>query len=255
MLKVSKLEKNFGGVRALDSCSFAVEEGSITGLIGPNGSGKTTLFNVVSGIYKPDSGNIAYDGEDITKLEIYKRASIGMGRTFQIVRIFPKLTVLDNVLLAQPHVGESFWNALIKSRAAKADELRHRQRAMEILAEVGLREKANELAKNLSYGQQKLLEIARALAVEPKLLLLDEPLAGVNPALAVKIISILRKLREEGKTILVIEHRMRDLLKLADKMVAMDNGRVIAQGTPLKVLKDKKVIEAYLGEKHREKLA
>jgi len=255
MLKVNKLEKSFGGVRALDSCSFEVEEGSITGLIGPNGSGKTTLFNVVSGIYDADAGSIVYDGEDITELEIYKRAAIGMGRTFQIVRIFPKLTVLDNVLLAQPHIGESFWSAFIRSKGMRADESRHRQRALEILGEVGLREKANDLAKNLSYGQQKLLEIARALAVEPKLLLLDEPLAGVNPALAVKIIGILRKLREEGKTILVIEHRMRDLLKLADKMIAMDNGRVIAQGVPIKVLRDRKVVESYLGEKSREKFA
>jgi ABC-type branched-subunit amino acid transport system ATPase component len=253
MLKVNKLSKSFGGVKALDSCSFAVEEGSITGLIGPNGSGKTTLFNIVSGVYEADKGSIVYDGEDITRLEIYKRAAIGIGRTFQIVRIFPRLRVIDNVLLAQPHIGESFWRSLIKNKAALADEAKHRERALELLEVVGLAEKAGGLAKNLSYGQQKLLEIARALAVEPKFLLLDEPLAGVNPALAQKIIGILRRLRSEGKTILVIEHRMRDLLKLADKMVAMDNGRVIAQGTPLKVLKDKKVIEAYLGEKHRER--
>lgn len=247
VLEVIDLHKNFGGIKAVAGCDFTVERGKITALIGPNGAGKTTVFNLITGLLKIDKGKIILEGDDITNLSPYKRALYGVSRTFQIIRLFPKMTVIENMLIAMKHKHEGLFDALIQSKKMKTLEENNEKRAMELLEFINLHEKANELAGNLSYGQQKLLEIARALAQEPEILMLDEPAAGVNPTMLKKIGELLIRLKKQGKTILFIEHNMEFVMNVADKVVVMDYGDEIAVGSPKEIQSNKKVIDAYLG--------
>jgi len=249
ILKVSKVSKNFDGVQALDKCSFDVKEGEILGLIGPNGSGKTTMFNVITGVYDPDGGEILFKGEDIIDLDTYEVTQLGIGRTFQLIRLFPKLTVLDNMLVARKYIkGDKFWPQVLNKKHVLEEDKINEGRVRELLRIVNLDEKRNDLAENLSYGQQKLLEIARVLALEPEMLLLDEPIAGVNPTMAKKILYLIKKLNKEGKTIIIVEHNMNVMMKFCDRLVVLDYGKEIASGKPSKIRKNRKVIEAYLGK-------
>ncbi len=250
MLQIKNISKSFDGIQALDSCSFEVKEGEILGLIGPNGSGKTTMFNVITGIYTTDDGAIKYRGENITRWSSDRRARFGIGRTFQLIRLFPKLTVMDNMLIAQKYVhGEGFWSQFLRKRHVEDEEKAKRKRSMELLRMVNLHGKAGSLAENLSYGQQKLLEIVRALATEPEILLLDEPIAGVNPTMTKQILTLITSLNRKGMTIVIIEHNMNVMMNFCDRMVVLDYGKEIAAGKPSQIRKNKKVIEAYLGRK------
>ncbi len=251
LLQVKKATKTFDGITAVDSCSFDVKEGEILGLIGPNGSGKTTMFNLITGIYDPDAGDIYFKGESVTDLGTYEVAQLGIGRTFQLIRLFPKLTVMDNMLIAQKYVhAERFWTQLLKKKHVQEEEKTKKERAMELLTMVNLNEKANDLAENLSYGQQKLLEIVRALAMEPEMLLLDEPIAGVNPTMTKQILGLIKKLNEKGMTIVIIEHNMNVMMTFCDRLVVLDYGKEIAAGPPSRIKSNRKVIEAYLGRKN-----
>lgn len=249
LLEIKNLTKRFGGITAVDSCSFDVREGEILGLIGPNGSGKTTVFNLITNIYQPDSGSIRFKGEPLKNMKTHEIANLGIGRTFQLIRLFPKLTVMDNMLIARKYVhGENMWPQIFRKKHVEKEDESNRGRAMEMLTVVNLDKKANDLAQNLSYGQQKLLEISRALATEPQLLLLDEPIAGVNPTMAKNILAIIKKLNKQGKTIVIVEHNMNIVMKICKRIVVLDYGKEIAAGTPSKIKKNKKVIEAYLGK-------
>lgn len=245
MLGIKGISKNFNGIKALNSCSFNVEKGTITALIGPNGAGKTTLFNIISGFTDPAKGKISFKGKDITKLPPEKRALMGISRTFQIIRLLPKLTVLENLLLAMSN-HEKVWHPFLSTKMRK-EEKENCKKAIEYLRFVGLQVKLNEKAMNLSYGQQKLLEMAKALAQDSELIMLDEPASGVNPTLLRKIKGLLLKLKENGKTILFIEHNMDFVMDMADKIVVLDYGKKIAEGTPSEIKGSKKVIDAYLG--------
>lgn len=249
LLSVRNVSKSFGGLRALDGCSFDVKEGEILGLIGPNGSGKTTMFNLITGIYDPDKGGILFKGEDIIDLDTHEVAQLGIGRTFQLIRLFPKLTVLDNMLIARRYIkGDKFWPQLLGKRHVLEEDKIHTERCRELLRVVNLDEKRHELAENLSYGQQKLLEIARALALEPQLLLLDEPIAGVNPTMAKKILEIIGKLNKEGKTIVIVEHNMAVMMNFCRRIIVLDYGKKLAEGKPSQIKRNRKVVEAYLGK-------
>lgn len=249
LLKIKNLEKHFNGIKAVQDCDFVVDENKIVALIGPNGAGKTTVFNLITGLIRPDNGHIYFKGEPIIGLRPYQIARLGLSRTFQLIRLFPKLTAMENLLLAKHQEGENFLSTILKPGYIKHEEKTNRERCLEFLKLVRLEDKKNSHAENLSYGQQKLLEIARVLATESDLLLLDEPVAGVNPVMREKIKDILIKLKKEGKTILFIEHDMRFVMDIADKVIVMDHGEEIAIGTPKQIQKNPKVLQAYLGKK------
>ncbi len=247
-LRVEGLVKSFGGLRALDGCSLEAEAGAITGLIGPNGSGKSTLFNCVTGFYRPDAGVIRLGDAPIAGLPPWAIARRGLVRTFQQARVFPRLTCLENLVCApgdQP--GERLGPALLRLPGARRREAALRERAHALLARVELADRADALAGGLSYGQQKLLELARALMTEPRLLLLDEPAAGINPALLERLVALVRALHAEGKGFLVVEHDMRLVMTLCQRVVVLDYGHTIAAGTPEEVARDPRVLDAYLG--------
>ena len=247
-LSVQDLTKTFGGVRAVDKCSLDLKEGLIAGLIGPNGAGKTTLFEVLSGLLAPDSGKIFLGEQEITHVPAHKRVGLGLGRTFQITRSLRKLQVLDNLkLAAQSQLGESIGNVWFRPRAVREQERMIEDKALEMLKFLNLYELRDEYAGNLSGGQKKLLEIGRMLMLDPQLILMDEPLAGVNPSLGEEINEHLRGLKERGLTILVIEHNVKNIMRISDVVYVMNEGKIIAQGPPEAIRKDEKVIEAYLG--------
>ncbi len=248
ILAIKNVSKHFDGVAALDNCSFDVKEGEILGLIGPNGSGKTTMFNIITGIHQADSGKIFLKGEEVSKWKTHRIASQGIGRTFQLIRLFPKLTVMDNMLIAMKYVhGQNFWPQLLRKKHVEEEDKVMAERAMELLKLVNLHDKCNDLAENLSYGQQKLLEIVRTLANEPHMLLLDEPIAGVNPTMTKQILGLVKELNKKGMTVVVIEHNMNVMMNFCDRLVVLDYGKEIATGKPAQIRKNRKVIEAYLG--------
>lgn len=247
MLKIINLHKDFMGIKALNGADFTIDKNSITALIGPNGSGKTTTLNLITGYIKPDSGRVLFENRNITGLSPDNVSNSGISRTFQLIRLFPKMTVMENMLLAMKDPGETVLNSLIRTRKSRLREKENENKAYELLKFVNLHVKVNELAQNLSYGQQKLLEIARALASNPKLLLLDEPAAGVNPVMLKKISGLMLDLKKRGITILFIEHDMEFVMNLADKIVVLDYGEEIAVGKPAEIRKNKMVIDAYLG--------
>ena len=245
MLRIQNLKKHFGGVRAVDSCSFKIEKGNITALIGPNGSGKTTIFNLISGILKVDSGEVFLDKQKITNQHIHDISNLGISRLFQQARLFNNLTVRENLLLASNQEDTKFWkNLFFKSKIEtyKKDDLK------KISKLVGIDGFQNKFARNLSYGQKRLVGIARAILNYPKILMLDEPVAGVNPLLRKKIAKILLQLKKQGETIFLIEHDMNFTLSIADKVIVVDEGKIIAEGTPKQIKHNSKVLEAYLGE-------
>lgn len=249
-LSVKNISKHFGGVTALENCSFDVSEGEILGLIGPNGSGKTTMFNVITGIHKANSGKVFLKGENIMGWKTHQIAGEGIGRTFQLIRLFPRLTVMDNMLIAMKYIhGQSFWPQLLRKKHVNEEDKAARDRAMELLKLVNLHEKSNDLAEDLSYGQQKLLEIVRVLASEPKLLLLDEPIAGVNPTMTKQILGLVKELNGKGMTIVIIEHNMNVMMNFCDRLVVLDYGKEIAAGKPAQIRNNRKVVEAYLGRR------
>ncbi len=241
--------KGFGGILALDHCSIRVEEGDIVGLIGPNGAGKSTLFDVISGFLPPDAGSIVFSGREILGLPAYKIARLGLVRTFQIPRSLMRMTVLENMMLgAQGQAGERLCNPLIRRHKVMAQETEIREKAEGILEFFDLGRMRDEYAGSLSGGQKKMLEMARALMANPRLLLLDEPFAGVNPALADRMIERIRILKEKGLSIIIIEHAIPYVLALSDELYVLNKGRVLASGRPDAVISDRRVFEAYLGE-------
>jgi len=248
MLEVKNLGKHFNGIKAVHDCDFKVEENEIVALIGPNGAGKTTVFNIITGMIKPDTGDVLFKGESIKHLPSYKIAKRGISRTFQLIKLFPKLTVMENLLIAKNHHSDNFSKLFLNYKLVKKEDSMNKEECKRILKLVGLDEKADHNAENLSYGQQKLLEIARVLSMDADLILLDEPVAGVNPLMREKIKGILQSLKEKGKTILFIEHDLEFLYSIADKIVVMDHGEEIAIGTPKEIQENKRVMEAYLGK-------
>ncbi|HEY0877123.1 MAG TPA: ABC transporter ATP-binding protein [Zeimonas sp.] len=248
MLEVGGLVKEFGGLRAVDDVSFTLRANTITGLIGPNGAGKTTLFNTIAGVHRPDAGTLSFLGRAIGGLAPYRIFDEGLVRTFQIPRPFAGMTVLENCMLVpQRQSGERFWNNWFARARVRDEERAVRERAREVLDFVGLARLAGEFARNLSGGQQKLLELARVLMSEPKLVLLDEPGAGVNPTLLATIVDKLRELHERGITFLVIEHNMDLIMNLCDPILVMAQGKLLLEGPPQAVRSDPRVLEAYLG--------
>lgn len=248
ILKVENVSKRFGGVVALDDVTLSVRENSITGLIGPNGSGKTTLFNVISGFYPPDSGEVYFMGNKITGLNPNEIYNLGLVRTFQNPRLFPRLTVLENLLVAASSKGERVTSSVVK-RNWVSDELRLIKKAYEITKYVGLEGVERNIASDVSGAHMKLIETARSLMNSPKVLLVDEPAAGISYSAAKNLFNYLLKLREEyGITLFVIEHRIDILMDYVDYVYVLHLGKLLSEGTPEEILNDKKVIEAYIGD-------
>ncbi len=241
LISLRHVTKNFAGVRAIDDISLGFEKGKITGIIGPNGSGKTTLINLLTGIFPIDRGVVSVNGMKLRKIKSHQISSYGIIRTFQTIRLFEQMTVLDNVLIAM--TKRNVFSALFEKHRGY-----HLKNAKEILQKVGLWNKRNQLAINLSYGQRKLLEIARALATKSQIFFFDEPFAGLFSEMVDVISNIILELKQKGKTIILIEHNINSIRKLCDHVIALDSGKLLIEGLPAEVLENKKVVEVYLGK-------
>ncbi len=247
-LKVTGLDKSFGGLKAMNDCSFSIAQGRITCLVGPNGAGKTTIFNAITGFLVPDAGHVEFKGDSLDGLKPQAIVAKGIARTFQNLRLFAELTALDNVLIGvADQFGEEPLGAIFRPFHTARAQARRREQAIETLAHVGLADQANQFVRNLSYGEQKLLTVARVLATGAELLLLDEPASGLSHGALDSIMTLLRRLQSEGKTLLVVEHNTRVVQRIADDVLFLHQGHLMAQGSPQEIISDPKLAEIYFG--------
>jgi len=249
LLDIKKLTKSFGGLAAVTDFDYRVKKDSIFSIIGPNGAGKTTVFNMITGFYKPDGGTILFEGQELSSLQPYEVTRIGIARTFQNIRLFTEMTVLENLIVSrQCRARATLFGAMVKTPFVKQEEITHKKKLLDLLEFFNLGDKQNYKASALAYGEQRRLEIARALACEPKFLLLDEPTAGMNPRESENIMELISQVIKMGVTILLIEHNMNVVMEISERIAVLDHGVKIAEGTPKEIQTNDAVIKAYLGE-------